>query len=58
MENCVATVANSVECWVSTQDKIVSFHAVPNYLHKVFEESKELMDYILNDLDGKGYRFQ
>lgn len=46
------------ECWVSEQEKIISFSSVPGYQHMEFERHEEMIDHILVTLNGEGYRVQ
>jgi len=46
------------ECWISEQDSIISFKAVANYVYHCFNSREELMNFIMNAMAKKSYRFQ
>ena len=45
-------------CWISDEEKIVSFHEVPDYTPKEFEDHTALMNYLLTSPNVIGYRVQ
>ena len=49
---------NNIQLWVDESERIVSFHAVPDFVPRLFSSRDEMFEYIKTALDGKGYRFQ
>ena len=45
-------------CWISDEDKIISFHEVPNYTSKEFNDLTELLNFLLTSPSVVGYRVQ
>lgn len=49
---------NDRKCWVSETEKIISFHAVPDYTPYEFNSRELLLNFVMVTKGGQGYRIQ
>ena len=46
------------QCWISEDEGILSFHAMPDFERHEFKSRDEMMQFMIIALAGKGYRVQ
>ena len=49
---------NDRTCWVNEVDKIISFHAIPDYERHQFDTRDLLFHFVMVTKGGQGYRVQ